>query len=120
MTHSYIGAGMTLQDGTNVIADLTTIGRKTGLKRTVELRFVYHRGCFYASSSRIEGKHWCQNMLQNPAVEISVQGERFSGTAKQVTEEALRRQILTMRGSPPAEMNRLVFEIRPRERNVAA
>jgi deazaflavin-dependent oxidoreductase (nitroreductase family) len=111
---------MTLQDSANVIADLTTIGRKTGLKRTVELRFVYHRGCFYASSSRIEGKHWCQNMLQNTAVEINAEGERFSGTARQVTEETLRRQILTMRGSPPAEMNRLVFEIRPQDRNVSA
>jgi deazaflavin-dependent oxidoreductase (nitroreductase family) len=101
-----------LRDGVSVVGNLTTIGRKSGLKRTVELRFIYHQGCFYASSSRIEGKHWCQNMLQNPAVEIGAGGKRFSATAKQVTEEELRRRILLMRGSP-ADMNRRVFEIRP-------
>jgi hypothetical protein len=34
--------------------------------------------------------------------------------AKQVTDDALRRQILTLRDSPP-QMDRVVFEIRPRE-----
>jgi deazaflavin-dependent oxidoreductase (nitroreductase family) len=101
---------MDLQDGSSVIANLTTIGRKSGLKRTVELRFIYYQGCFYASSSRIEGKHWCQNMLKNPSVEISAGGERFTGIARQVIDEELRRRILTMRGSP-ADMNRRVFEI---------
>ena len=103
---------MNLHDGASIVANLTTIGRKSGLKRSVELRFIYHRGSFYASSSRIEGKHWCQNMLQNPAVEISAPGVRFSGMAKQVTDDQLRRQILALRGSP-ADMNRRVFEIRP-------
>lgn len=103
---------MNLEDGTSVIADLTTIGRKSGLRRTVELRFVYHQGSFYASSSRIRGKHWCQNMIQNPAVEISVRGETLSCVARQVSDEALRRQILTSRGSP-TQMDRVVFEITP-------
>jgi deazaflavin-dependent oxidoreductase (nitroreductase family) len=102
----------TLQDGASVVGNLTTIGRKSGLKRTVELRFIYHQGCFYASSSRIGGKHWCRNMLQNPAVEISAGGQRLSAVAKQVTEEELRRRILLMRGSPP-DLNRRVFEIKP-------
>ena len=103
---------MNLEDDTSVIADLTTIGRKSGLRRTVELRFVYHQGSFYASSSRIRGKHWCQNMIHNPAVEITVRGERLSCVARQVSDEALRRQILTSRGSP-VQMDRVVFEITP-------
>lgn len=96
-----------------MVADLTTIGRKSGQARTVELRFICYRGCFYASSSRISGKHWCQNILKNPEVELSVKGERSSCIAIQVTDDQLRRQILTFRDSPP-ELNRLVFEIRPR------
>jgi deazaflavin-dependent oxidoreductase (nitroreductase family) len=104
---------MNLEDGTSVIADLTTIGRKSGLRRTVELRFVYYQGSFYASSSRIRGKHWCQNMIHNPAVEITVRGETLSCVARQVSDEALRRQILTLRGSP-AQMDRVVFEITPK------
>jgi deazaflavin-dependent oxidoreductase (nitroreductase family) len=103
---------MKLQDGAIIVADLTTTGRKTGSPRTVELRFVYDQGCFYASSSKVEGKHWCQNMLKNAAVEINAQGERFSCVAKRVTDENVRRRILTLRDSAPL-MDRVVFEIKP-------
>jgi|GEM_PF-426389 len=103
---------MKLQDGSSIVADLTTIGRKTGERRTVELRFIYYQGRFYASSSKVEGKHWCQNMLKNPAVELKHQGERFSGKATQVTDNKLRRHILTLRDSPP-RMDRVVFAIKP-------
>lgn len=96
-----------------MVADLTTIGRKTGLPRTVELRFVYYQGCFYASSSRVQGKHWCQNMIKKPAVEIRFKGELLSCTAKHVVDENLRKQILTLRESPP-RLDRVVFEIKPR------
>jgi deazaflavin-dependent oxidoreductase (nitroreductase family) len=104
---------MNLKDGANVVADLTTIGRKTGLARTVELRFVYHRGCFYASSSRVQGKHWCQNLLKNPAVELKVQGEKLVCAARQITDDNLRKEILSSRGSS-RDMDRVVFEITPR------
>ena len=93
-------------------AALTTIGRKTGQPRTVELRFVYHKGSYYASSSKVAGKHWCQNMIKNPAVEITANGKKLTCIATQVTDENLRRQILTLRNSPPL-MERVVFEIRP-------
>jgi deazaflavin-dependent oxidoreductase (nitroreductase family) len=105
---------MELKDGSSLVADLTTTGRKSGLPRTVELRFTYFKSSFYASSSRVDGKHWCQNMIKNPAVEISASGEKFSCLAKQVTDDALRRQILTLRDSPP-RLERVVFEITPRK-----
>ncbi len=95
-----------------MVADLTTIGRKSGERRTVELRFIYYHGCFYASSSKVEGKHWCQNMLKTPTVEINAKGERFSCAATQVRDEKLRRHILTLRDSSPL-MDRVVFEIKP-------
>jgi deazaflavin-dependent oxidoreductase (nitroreductase family) len=103
---------MNLKDGANVVADLTTIGRKTGLPRTVELRFVYHRGSFYASSSRVQGKHWCQNMLNNPTVELKVQGEKLICAARRITDDNLRREILSSRGSS-RDMDRVVFQIKP-------
>ena len=103
---------MDVKDGSTLIADLTTIGRKTGQPRTVELRLVYHNGSYYASSSKVKGKHWCQNMLKTPAVEINVKGKKLSCIARQVTEDKLRRQILSLRDSPPL-MERVVFEIKP-------
>src|SRR5262245_1515570 len=107
-----IVGSMNLQDGSSAVADLSTIGRKTGEQRMVELRFKYCKGYFYAASSNVAGKHWCQNMLTNPAVELSAQGERLSCTATQVTDNKLRRHILALRDSPP-RIERVVFEIKP-------
>lgn len=105
---------MNLKDGTDIVADLTTIGRKSGRPRTVELRFFYFNGSFYATSSKVQGKHWCQNMIQNPAVEIHARGEKILCTAKPVADERRRTEILTLRDSPP-QLNRVVFEITPRK-----
>jgi deazaflavin-dependent oxidoreductase (nitroreductase family) len=105
---------MNLKDGSTLVANLTTTGRKSGLPRTVELRFLYFQGKFYATSTRVQGKHWCQNMIANIAVDISAKGETISCTAKQVTDEALRKQVLTLRDSPP-QLERVVFEITPVE-----
>jgi deazaflavin-dependent oxidoreductase (nitroreductase family) len=104
---------MNFPDGSSLVADLTTIGRKSGQPRKVELGFICYRGRFYASSSRIAGKHWCQNILKNPAVELNVKGEHSSCIATQVSDDRLRRQILTFHDSPP-RLERVVFEIRPR------
>ena len=103
---------MKLKDGSSIVANLTTIGRKTGVPRTVELRLLYLRGSFFATSSRVTGKHWCQNMLKNPAVEITAKGEKLPCTATQVIDETFRQRILTLRDSPP-QLNRVVFEITP-------
>jgi deazaflavin-dependent oxidoreductase (nitroreductase family) len=103
---------MDFKDGSTLIADLTTIGRKTCQPRTVELRLVYHSGSYYASSSKVSGKHWCQNMIKNPAVEITVKGQKFSCIARQVIDDKLRQEILSLRDSPPL-MDRVVFEITP-------
>ena len=104
---------MALKNKAIFVGELTTVGRKTGKPRTVELRFVHTDGKFYASSGRIAGKHWCQNLLKNPAVEITAEGKSYHCTARQVTEEGLRTRILTLRDSPPL-MDRMVFEIAPK------
>jgi deazaflavin-dependent oxidoreductase (nitroreductase family) len=103
---------MNLKEDSVIVAALTTVGRKSGLPRTVELRLVYSGGCFYASSSKVAGKHWCQNMIKNPAVEVTARGQRFPCTAKQVSDNEMRRRILTLRDSPPL-MDRVLFEMTP-------
>jgi hypothetical protein len=103
---------MGLKDGSSVVGDVITIGRKTGQPRRVELRFIYYGGCYYASSTRIQGKHWCMNMVQNPQVKLQIKGEISKCIAKQVTDDALRKKILEVRDSPP-QTERVVFEIKP-------
>ena len=105
---------MGLKDGASIVADLTTIGRKSGLPRTVELRFTYHQGSFYASSSRVKGKHWCENLLENPAVVITIKKQKVAGLARQVNDDKLRREILAARDSL-SDLDRIVFEIKPRD-----
>ncbi|MGH7829153.1 MAG: nitroreductase/quinone reductase family protein [Candidatus Binatia bacterium] len=103
---------MKLRDGSVFVAELTTAGRRTGLPRTVELRFVYLDGKFYASSGRVENKHWCRNMLKNPAVELKVGKDLFSCRARLLKDEQLRLRVLSVRDSPPLA-DRVVFELTP-------
>ena len=103
---------MKLRNESVFVGELTTIGWRTGLPRTVELRLVYLDGRFYASSARIQNKHWCRNMIRNPAVEVKAGGERFSCQAQQVADEKVRLRVLTLRDSP-ALLDRVVFEITP-------
>jgi len=101
-----------LHNGSVFVGELTTIGRCTGPPRSVDLRLVYLDGRFYASSATIEKKHWCRNLIKNPAVEIKAGGERFDCEARQVTDEKLRAQALGLRDSPPLS-SRAVFEMTP-------
>jgi deazaflavin-dependent oxidoreductase (nitroreductase family) len=105
---------MKLNNESVFVGNLTTIGRKTGEPRTVELRLVYSNGNFYATSSKVDTKHWCRNMMENQAVQFTACGERYACVAKPVTDEKVRRRILTLRDSP-ALMERVVFEITPRK-----
>jgi deazaflavin-dependent oxidoreductase (nitroreductase family) len=105
---------MKLRDESVFVGDLTTIGRRTGLPRTVELRMVFLDGKFYAASRKIESKHWCRNMIKNPSVKIKAGGERFSCRARQVAEEKIRLRVLNLRNSPPL-LERVVFEMIPRK-----
>jgi hypothetical protein len=75
---------------------------------------VYLDGRFYAASSNVQGKHWCQNMLNNPAVEVKAGGERFSCMAQQISDDKLRIRVLNLRDSPPL-LGGVVFELTPGE-----
>ena len=103
---------MKLQNGAVFVGELTTIGRRTGLPRTVELRMVYLDGRFYASSASIQTKHWCRNLIENPAVKVKAGGESFACEAGRVTDEKVRARVLGLRDSPPLS-SRAVFEMTP-------
>jgi deazaflavin-dependent oxidoreductase (nitroreductase family) len=101
------------------VGELTTVGRKTGVARTVKLRMIYLDGKFYACSSNVQGKHWCRNMLKNPAVELRAGKELFRCKSRRVTEEPLRMRVLNLRDSAPLA-ERVVFELAPETRDAAS
>ena len=101
-----------LKDGTVFVGELFTVGRKTGLSRPVEVRFVYLDGKFFVTTARIESKHWCKNMLRNPSVEVRVKKMRLPCQGELLKDESLRLRVLELRDSP-ALTGRQVFQITP-------
>src|SRR5437879_10156695 len=65
--------------------NLTTRGRKTGLKHDVELWFAFEDGRLYFLAH--ESSHWWKNVIKTPRVEVEVSEILFEGTGRLVPEK---------------------------------
>jgi deazaflavin-dependent oxidoreductase (nitroreductase family) len=65
--------------------NLTTRGRKTGLKRNVELWFAFENSKVYFLAH--ESSHWWKNLANNPRVEVEVSEILFEGTGRLVQDK---------------------------------
>src|SRR2546422_1539621 len=65
--------------------NLTTRGRKTGLKRDIELWFAFEDGKLYFLAH--ESSHWWKNVVETPRVEVEVSEILFEGTGRLVPEK---------------------------------
>ncbi|MGH9831500.1 MAG: nitroreductase/quinone reductase family protein [Blastocatellia bacterium] len=65
---------------------LTTVGRKTGLPREIEIWFTRLGGRFYLIAEKRERANWVQNILGNPQVAFRVGGQKFSGVGRVINE----------------------------------
>ncbi len=63
---------------------LTTVGRKSGIKRRTALIYVEHDGDYLivASNGGAETPQWCRNLEVDPAVEIQLMDRVFPATAQ--------------------------------------
>lgn len=69
---------------------LTTTGRKTGKKRTVQLAYVAFDGNVYLVASNLgEARHpaWMHNMEANPLVSVQIGRSDYEVTAERLTED---------------------------------
>ena len=91
---------------------LITKGRVSGKPHSVELRAVNHDGKIYFSRHRPDGD-WFKNAIKNPAVKIEYNGQTFSGTASEVTDEELNKKISELKypGEERAKEKRVTIEI---------
>jgi hypothetical protein len=97
------------------VANLTTIGRKTGKPHTVPLRLVLYNDKFYASRRSMSGD-WLNNIMNNSSVIIEVNENKIKGKASIVTDEGLRKVISSLKyGDERASMERVIIEITPAE-----
>lgn len=71
---------------------LTTIGRKTGLPRQIEIWFVEHAGAYYLVSEMREKAQWVQNLRANPQVQFSI-GTRESQETQRALGPATARPL---------------------------
>ena len=63
---------------------LTTVGRKSGLPRTVEIWFVVYQQRVYLLAEHGLTTHWVRNIQVNPIVSIRLAQHRFSARGRVV------------------------------------
>ncbi|MGE0259424.1 MAG: nitroreductase family deazaflavin-dependent oxidoreductase [Alphaproteobacteria bacterium] len=71
---------------------LTTIGRRTGLPREIEIWFVVCRDRFYLFAETGEAAAWVKNIRSNPEVTVRI-GERQSGAMARVLDRNADREL---------------------------
>ena len=102
---------------------LTTIGRRTGLPRRIEIWFTRHDGRYYLVAEHGLRAHWVQNLLAEPAVRVRVGRRTVRGRGRVVDARAERDRVCTVRGLSEAKYGwgaGLVVEIAPTARRRAA
>jgi deazaflavin-dependent oxidoreductase (nitroreductase family) len=70
---------------------LTTIGRKTGLLREIEIWFVESGGKYYLLAEKFHEAHWVQNIERNPQVKVRLDGRERPATARVLDPERDRQ-----------------------------
>jgi deazaflavin-dependent oxidoreductase (nitroreductase family) len=81
----------------HVVLLLTTIGRKTGLKRVTPLQYEKIDNAYYVASVRGTKADWYQNILSNPNVEVQVKSHRFQSAAEPIIDPSRIADFLQVR-----------------------
>jgi len=66
---------------------LTTIGRKTGQPREIEIWFVESERKFYILAEHFRSAQWVKNIETNPRVRVRLGDREFDGTARVLDPE---------------------------------
>jgi deazaflavin-dependent oxidoreductase (nitroreductase family) len=97
---------------------LTTVGRKTGLPREIEIWFMRLGGRFYLIAEKRERASWVQNIINNPQIKFRVGGQNFSGFGRvvdEVNETDLRQRVCEEFDQKYGWSDGLIVELKPEE-----
>lgn len=114
-------------DGTtadDVFLYLTTVGRRSGLARRIEIWFVEHEGAHYVVAEGREAAGWVQNLTKEPAVRFSVGGRGDEASVRPLAsavaravdpgqEPALARAVSAAMDAKYGWSDGLIVELRP-------
>lgn len=98
---------------------LTTVGRTSGLPRTIEIWFVAHDGKYYVVSERREQAGWVKNIVRDPVVRVRI-GTRDdvrpadAADARIVREPEIVAAVTSLMNAKYGWGDGLVVEIAPR------
>src|SRR5256885_15397802 len=95
---------------------LTTIGRRSGAPREIEIWFTEHDGRCYIIAEHRERANWVRNIIANSHVRVRVGDRRFEGTARIVDDERepdLARSIKALSDAKYGWSDGLVAELTP-------
>jgi deazaflavin-dependent oxidoreductase (nitroreductase family) len=102
---------------------LTTIGRRSGRPRQIEIWFTRHAGRYYPVAEHGLKAHWVRNLLAEPAVRARIGHRSFRGRARVVDGRSERDLVATIRERSEAKYGwgaGLVVEIAPAARRRTA
>jgi len=106
-----------IQDVANErILHLTTIGRRTGLSREIEIWFVVRHDRFYLFAETGEAAAWVKNIRCNHDVVVRIEGRQLSATARVLdrdTDRNLWDQVAAIADSKYGWGDGLPVEITP-------
>ncbi len=80
--------------GSTMTVDLTTIGRTSGLPRTIEIWWFHVEGRFIITGTP-GPRDWLANVRQNPTIVITAPQGEFHGTAVEVDDPNFKRTVFT-------------------------
>jgi len=66
---------------------LTTMGRRSGLPREIEIWFVESNGKLYVLAEHFYKAQWVKNIQHNPRVRVKLRDETHEATARALDEE---------------------------------
>jgi deazaflavin-dependent oxidoreductase (nitroreductase family) len=98
---------------------LTTIGRRSGRPRRIEIWFTRHEGRYYLVSEHGRRSQWVRNLLAEPEVRARVGARGFRAHARVVDHRAERELVGAVRRCSEAKYgwgDGLVVELRPARR----
>jgi deazaflavin-dependent oxidoreductase (nitroreductase family) len=102
---------------------LTTIGRRSGRPRQIEIWFTRHDGRYYLVAEHGLKVHWVRNLLAEPVVRARIGRRSFRGRARVVDGRSERDLVATIRERSEAKYGwgaGLVVEIAPAARRPSA
>ena len=95
---------------------LTTIGRRTGLPREIEIWFTEREGRYYVIAEHRDRAQWVRNILAHPEVAVRVGERRFSACARIVDSEresSLAQAVAALSDAKYGWSDGLIVEITP-------